>query len=72
MRAIKNKHGTLTMISLEESRLLSKIEMNIFVPLNTLSEREAEVANELYRRNLLRRGKKNSDVGYKVLPKTPI
>lgn len=72
MKMVQKKDGTLTMVSLEESRLLNKIEMIGFTPINKLSEREQYLADELYKKSILRRGRNHSDVGYKTYPRTPI
>jgi hypothetical protein len=68
MRVLTNKHGFTTMVSREESAVINKIAMQGFTPLNSLSEREQMLAEDLYRKNLLRRGRLKHDVGYKVLP----
>jgi hypothetical protein len=72
MRAVRNKFGTTTMVCKEEGELLNKIDMRGFTPLNSLSEREQMLAEELYRRNVLRRGRIKHDVGYKTLRPKPV
>lgn len=68
MRAIRDANGLTTFISRDEARVFNKIDLENFVALNTLSEREHHLAEELYRRNVLQKVDKESTVGYKIYP----
>jgi len=68
MKAVKCKNGIVTLISSDEARLFNKIDMTNFIDLNTLSERECHLAEELYKRNVLHKVKKEHKVGYKIYP----
>lgn len=68
MRAVKCKNGCLSIINRDESAMFNKVEFNEFVDLNTLNEREQHIAEEMYKRNVLRRVKRGESVGYKIHP----
>lgn len=68
MRAVKCKNGTLSIINRDESAMFNKVEFNEFVDVNTLNEREQFIADDLYKRNVLRKVKKGESVGYKIHP----
>lgn len=68
MRAVKCKHGTLSLISRDEARLFNKIDFDKFCDINTLSERDFYMAEELYKKNVLRKVRKENKIGYKVHP----
>ena len=70
MRAIRDCNGLTTFINRDETRLFHKIDMEKFVALNTLTEREHYLAEELYKRNVLQKVDKESTIGYKVYPQT--
>jgi len=68
MRAITDCNGLTTFITREETKLFHKIDMEKFVALNTLNERDHYLAEEMYKRNVLQKVKKEHTVGYKVYP----
>ena len=68
MRAIKDANGLTTFISRDETCLFNKIDMENFVDLNTLSEREHHLAEEMHKRNVLQKIQKDHKVGYKTFP----
>lgn len=61
MRAIKGKDGILTLINREQSRLIDKLCATDSFPINTLTEREAYIAEELYQQNILQKMKGKGD-----------
>ena len=71
MKAVKGKHEVLCLISLEESRLFNKADFYGFLDISNLSEREQELAGDLYKRNVFRKVRRNNHVGYKVYPQRP-
>lgn len=68
MRAVKGKNKILSLISLEESRLFTKIEQEGFVHISNLTEREQTLANDLHTKNILQKVQKNNHVGYAIYP----
>ena len=68
MRAIRDSNGLTTFINRDETRLFNKIDMAQFMDLNTLSEREHHLAEEMHKRNVLQKVQKEQKVGYKVYP----
>ena len=68
MRAVKCKNGCLSIISREEVRLFSKIDFDKFCDINTLSERDFYIAEELYKKNVLHKVRKENKIGYKIHP----
>lgn len=68
MRAIRDCNGLTTFINRDETRLFNKIDMAQFMDLNTLSEREHHLAEEMHKRNVLQKVQKEHKVGYKVYP----
>lgn len=68
MRAVKCKRGNLSLISRDEARLFNKIDFDQFCDINTLSERDFFIAEEMYKKNVLRKVRKENKIGYKVYP----
>jgi hypothetical protein len=66
MRAVKCKNGCLSIINRDEAVLFNKVEFNGFVDVNTLNEREQHIADEMYKRNVLRKVNKNGTIGFKT------
>lgn len=72
MRAIIGKNGILSIIGRDEGRLFRKIDFDKFCDINTLSERDQYIAEELYKKNLLKKVRKENKVGYKIYPQKNI
>ena len=68
MRAVKGKHQILSLINNPESSFFNKLDMQGFIDVNTLSERDIYVAEELYKRDVIRKVKKGESIGYKTYP----
>ena len=68
MRAVKCKNGHLSLISRSEAALFNNAEFKGFLSLNSLNERDQHLAEELYKRNVLRKIKRGDDIGYKIHP----
>lgn len=68
MRAVKCKNGCLSIINRDEAAMFNNVEFSQFLPVNTLNEREQHIADELYKRNVLRKVKRGNDIGYKTHP----
>ena len=66
MRAVKGKNNFLSLINNPETALFNKCDMEKFVDLNTLSERELYIAEELYKRDVLNKVRKGEKIGYKT------
>jgi hypothetical protein len=68
MRAIKGKNGILSLISTTEARIYNQVEFDQFVPESDLDERQHHLAEELFRKNILRKLKQRGVTGYAVYP----
>lgn len=68
MRAVKCKNGCLSIINRDEADMFRNVESRQFVLVNTLNEREQHIAEEMYKRNVLRKVKRGNDIGYKIHP----
>jgi hypothetical protein len=68
MRAVKSKLGHLHLIGREQYQIFNKIDFNKFMDINSLSERECFIAEELYRQDLIKKVNKGGKVGYKIYP----
>lgn len=66
MRAVKGKNGVLSFTSNPETALFNKIELHGFMDISSLSEREHYLAEELFKRNLLKKIKRGDKIGYKI------
>ena len=66
MRAVKGKNNFLSLINNPETGLFNKCDMEKFLDVNTLSERELYIAEELYKRDVLRKVRKGEKIGYKT------
>jgi hypothetical protein len=72
MRAVKGKHGILSLLSTTEVRLFNKIDFDQFLDINTLTERDLYIAEEMYKKNVIRKVKKEAKVGYKTYPQQTV
>ena len=70
MRAVKCKDGVLSEFS--KMPIINKIEFEEFVNINSLSERDAYIAEEMYKQNILRKVRKGDKIGYKVYKESKI
>lgn len=68
MRAVKGKNNILNLISRDEASLFNKTEFNEFLDISTLSERDLYIAEELYKKNVLKKVRRGESIGYKVYP----
>ncbi len=66
MRAIKGKNGILCIINKEETRLFSKAEFEGFLNISKLTERESYIAEDMYKKNVLCKVRRNENVGYRI------
>ena len=66
MRAVKGKNNFLSFINSPETALFNKCDMEQFVDVNTLSERELHLAEELYKRDVLNKVRKGDKIGFKT------
>jgi hypothetical protein len=65
MRAIKTKHNTVSLISQPEGKIFNKIEEDGFLDVNSMSEQELHLANEMYKRNVLKKVRRENKIGFK-------
>jgi len=68
MKAVKCKNGVLSILNRAESALFNKADMNSFLEISSLTEQESHVAQEMYKRNVLRKVKRGESIGYKIHP----
>lgn len=68
MKAVKCKNGSLSLLNRDEASLFNKADMINFLDISTLNERECYIAEEMYKRNVLRKVKKGESIGYKIHP----
>jgi hypothetical protein len=64
MRAVRGKNQVLSLISTQESKLYDLIELQGFLPITGLSERDAHLAENLYKQNVVKRVRKQNQPGY--------
>jgi hypothetical protein len=69
VRAVKGKNQKLSLISSLEARLFNKIEEDGFIDLNSMSERDNYLADDLYKRDILKKVKRDNTIGYKTFKK---
>jgi hypothetical protein len=68
MRAVKGKHGILSLISTTEARVYNQVEFDQFLPESQLDERQHHLAEELFRKNVLRKLHRSGVTGYAIYP----
>jgi hypothetical protein len=68
MRAVRGKNKFLSLLSRDEASLFNKIDFNHFLDINTLDERTSYMAEDLYKRNIIKKVRKESKIGYKIYP----
>lgn len=68
MRAVKGKNNQLCIISREEANLFNKAEFEGFLNISKLSERESYIAEDMYKKNVLSKVRRNENVGYRIYP----
>lgn len=69
MRAVNGKNKKLSLISSLEAKVFNKIEEDGFVEVNSMSERENFLADDLYKRDILRKVRRDNTIGYKIFKK---
>ncbi|MDA8842269.1 hypothetical protein N9N08_01195 [bacterium] len=66
MRAIKGKGNNLRFISNPETSFFNKLNLEGFISVNTLNEREVYIAEEMYKKDVIRKVRKGETIGYKA------
>ena len=69
MRAVNGKNKKLSLISSLEAKVFNKLEEDGFVEVNSMSERENFLADDLYKRDILRKVRRDNTIGYKIFKK---
>ena len=69
MRAVNGKNKKLSLLSSLEAKVFNKIEEDGFVEVNSMSERENFLADDLYKRDILRKVRRDNTIGYKIFKK---
>lgn len=68
MRAVKGKNNILSLINNPETSFFNKLNMEGFIDVNTLNERELYIAEEMYKRDVIRKVRKGESIGFKAYP----
>tara|TARA_B100001057_G_scaffold491962_1_gene583323 strand:- start:1276 stop:1491 length:216 start_codon:yes stop_codon:yes gene_type:complete len=69
VRAVKGKNEKLSLISSLEAKIFNKIEEDGFLEVNTMSERENFLADDLYKRDIVKKVRRDNTIGYKTFKK---
>lgn len=68
MRAVKCKNGCLSIINRDETALFNKIDLHGYLSISNLNEREHYIAEELFKRNVLKKSQRGEAVVYQIYP----
>ena len=68
MKAVKGKGGLMSFIMKDEAALFNNIVFNNGLPVNSLDERESHLLDEMFKRNVLRKVKRNGLPYYMTYP----
>lgn len=68
MRAVKGKDGYLCLLCRDEATLFNNVDLAEFVNISSLDERNQHLAEEMYKRNTLRKVRRGEQIGYKIYP----
>ncbi len=68
MRAVKDKYGNLQFMDRAQTALFNKADLNNFLDISTLSERDLYVAEELHKQNIFQKVRRGHSIGYKAHP----
>ena len=66
MRAVKDKYGNLQFMDRAQTALFNKADLNNFLDISTLSERDLHICEDLHKRNILQKIKKGHSLGYRT------
>jgi ribulose-5-phosphate 4-epimerase/fuculose-1-phosphate aldolase len=72
MRAVECRRGNLTLISTEHARVFEKISQMDSYPVSKMSERERQLAEELYQMDVLDQVGEGSGIGFRVITQRKI
>jgi hypothetical protein len=68
MKAVKDKNNYVNLISSLEAKLFNKVDLNGFLGVNNMDEREFYIAEEMYKKDILQKINKGEELGYKIYP----
>jgi hypothetical protein len=68
MKAVKDKNNYVNLISSLEAKLFNKVDLNGFLSVNNMDEREFYIAEEMYKKDILQKINKGEELGYKIYP----
>lgn len=66
MRVIKGKNKVLCFISSTEAKVYEMIAADQLRDINTITERDMHFAEEMYKRNAVRKVRQGQSIGYKI------
>lgn len=71
MKALACRRGNLTLVGRQHAAIFEIIAGSEIYPLNKLSERDRELADQLHRWDLLELAGSGPNVGYRAVEQTP-
>jgi hypothetical protein len=71
MRMVTQEDGNQTVVSNPEYVIYNGITSRGFIPLVEMDEGELHIAEELYKRNVLKKIRKDGAIGFKSYSKSP-
>ena len=66
MKAVKGKNNRISFVSRDEAKIINMAEVDGFIPQTSLCERDAYIAEELFKKDLIRKVNQNGSMGYKA------
>lgn len=66
MRAVKCKHNVLSFINALETRIFDLVEAAGCLDISKLNERDQHIAEEMHKKNVLKKVKNDNFIGYKT------
>lgn len=70
MRVVKGRNKVMCFISSTEAKVYEMISSDQFTDLTSLTERDVQFAEEMYKRNVVRKVRRGHNIGYKTYDQT--
>lgn len=70
MRVVKGRNKVMCFISSTEAKVYEMISADQFTDLTALTERDIQFAEEMYKRNVVRKVRRGQSIGYKTYDQT--
>ena len=68
MRAVKGKNRYISLLNRAETQMFNNVDMAGFLDISTLDENSLYIAEEMFKKNLLKKVKRGDRIGYKIYP----